>query len=82
MHHVDIELLPCPFCRSKDVSLVAIDWRKGVRCSSCHAQGPKVQTPSNVAHSNEAALKWNEYGINIVGIKENIKKNVKKKQIA
>jgi hypothetical protein len=82
MHHIEIELLPCPFCRSKDIELVSIDWRKGVRCNSCHAQGPKVQTPPDVAFSNEAAVRWNEYGVNIVGVKKKNNKNIEKKQIA
>ena len=80
--NTDIELLPCPFCRSKKVQLMSLDWRMGVRCTSCQAQGPKVQIGHNSATSDEPSLKWNEYAINVVEIKKDINKNQNKKLIA
>ena len=82
MNSFDVELLPCPFCRSKKVELISIDWRKGVRCSSCEAQGPKVQIGANSTSCNEPAMRWNEYAINLVENKKEINKKHNKKQIA
>jgi len=65
-------------CRSKKVNLIHLDWRVGVRCSSCDAQGPKINTCQNSTSWSEPALRWNEYAINLV----EIKKSINKKQIA
>ena len=75
MHEFDVELLPCPFCRSDRVELVSLDWRRGVRCNSCEAQGPKVQIPACSTSWDEPAARWNEYAVNVVEIEKNIKKN-------
>jgi len=80
--NVDIELLPCPFCKSNKVQLMSLDWRQGVRCTSCQAQGPKIKIGHNCASSDEPSLRWNEYAINVVEIKKNINKNQNKKLIA
>ncbi len=82
MSSASVELLPCPFCRSKKVELTSLDWRMGVRCSSCEAQGPKIHLDPNATSSNEPAMRWNEYAINLVEKREEVNKRHDKKQIA
>ena len=48
----DIELKPCPFCKSTNVSVNILIWR--VSCHNCHSIGPVGETQS------DAIAAWNK----------------------
>jgi hypothetical protein len=66
------KVLPCPFCKSKKVECIGVDWRHAVRCAACNAEGPRIYGKS------EAAMKWNMYGVNIISSKK--EEEIKKKK--
>ena len=53
----NLKPLPCPFCKSKNVVSMFIDWRHGIRCNDCQGAGPRIYD------EDEAIFAWNMYSV-------------------